>query len=97
MSPELERFQRALLEHAERTPHAIALWGDHRQVDYATLMVEVGNRQQQLREERVKVVALALDNGVDSMLWDLAILFEELTCLASVSYTHLTLPTNREV
>ena len=82
MSPELERFQRALLEHAERTPHAIALWGDHRQVDYATLMVEVGNRQQQLREERVKVVALALDNGVDSMLWDLAILFEELTCLA---------------
>jgi long-subunit acyl-CoA synthetase (AMP-forming) len=27
------------------------------------------------------VVALALDNGVEAMLWDLAVLFEGLTCL----------------
>ena len=50
-------------------------------MDYATLYAEVVYRQQRLRDEHVKVVALALDNGVEAMLWDLAALFEGLTCL----------------
>src|SRR3546814_973523 len=34
-----------------------------------------------LRDEHIKVVALALDNGVEAMLWDLAALFEGLSCV----------------
>ncbi|QZB00569.1 AMP-binding protein [Pseudomonas mandelii] len=81
MSPETERFKQTLRSHAERKTSAIALWGDHQKVDYATLYAEVVYRQQRLRDEQVKVIALALDNGVEAMLWDLAALFEGLTCL----------------
>lgn len=81
MSLALERFKQALSRHAERQPNAIALWGDDRKLDYASLYTEVVYRQQRLRDENVEVVALALDNGVEAMLWDLAVLFEGLTCL----------------
>ncbi|NUU38002.1 AMP-binding protein [Pseudomonas sp. C2B4] len=81
MSPEMDRFKQTLRSHAERTPDAIALWGDQLKMDYATLYAEVMHRQQRLRDEHVKVIALALDNGVEAMLWDLATLFEGLTCL----------------
>jgi long-subunit acyl-CoA synthetase (AMP-forming) len=81
MSPEIERFKKVLRSHAERKPHTLALWGDQLTLDYAKLYAEVMYRQQRLREENVKVVALALDNGAEAMLWDLAILFEGLTCL----------------
>jgi long-subunit acyl-CoA synthetase (AMP-forming) len=81
MSPETERFKQTLHSHAERTPTAIALWGDQVKVDYATLYAEVLTRQQRLRDEHIRVLALALDNGVEAMLWDLAALFEGLTCL----------------
>ena len=82
MSPEVERFKQTLRQHAEHKTNAIALWGDHLKLDYATLHAEVIDRQQRLRDERVRVVALALDNGVEAMLWDLAALFEGLTCVA---------------
>lgn len=81
MSPELVRFKQTLRSHAERKPNALAVWGDQLKLDYATLYAEVVYRQQRLRDEQVKVVALALDNGVEAMLWDLAALFEGLTCL----------------
>ena len=81
MSPELERFKQTLHRHAERKPNSIALWGDQLKIDYATLYAEVMHRQQRLHDEHVKVIALALDNGVEAMLWDLAALFEGLTCL----------------
>jgi long-subunit acyl-CoA synthetase (AMP-forming) len=81
MSPEVERFKQTLRSHAERKTHATALWGDRLKLDYATLYAEVIYRQQRLRVENVKVVALALDNGVEAILWDLAALFEGLTCL----------------
>ncbi|QHD07033.1 AMP-binding protein [Pseudomonas sp. R76] len=81
MSPETRRFHAVLRGHAERNDGAIALWGDTLKMDYTSLFAEVAYRQQRLRDEGVKVVALALDNGVDAMLWDLAILFEGLTCL----------------
>lgn len=82
MSPEMERFKQALRNHAEQKNNAIALWDDHRKMDYATLYAEVIYRQQRLRDERVRVVALALDNGIEALLWDLAALFEGLTCVA---------------
>lgn len=81
MSPERERFKQVLGDHAEHRPNAIALWGDHLKLDYATLYAQVMQRQQRLRDEGAKVVALALDNGVEAMLWDLAVLFEGLTCV----------------
>jgi long-subunit acyl-CoA synthetase (AMP-forming) len=81
MSPELERFKQALRDHAEHKPHGIALWGDRLKLDYATLYAEVMRRQARLRIENIKVVALALDNGVEALLWDLAVLFEGLTCV----------------
>ena len=81
MSPETRRFHAVLRAHAERNDGAIALWGDTWKMDYTSLFAEVAYRQERLRDEGVKVVALALDNGVDAMLWDLAVLFEGLTCL----------------
>ena len=82
MSPEMERFKQTLRNHAEQKTNAIALWGDHLKLDYAALYAGVIDRQQRLRDDRVKVVALALENGVEAMLWDLAALFEGLTCVA---------------
>ncbi|MGY2257560.1 AMP-binding protein [Pseudomonas sp. SDO55104_S430] len=81
MSPEVQRFKQTLSLHAERQPHAIALWGDQLKLDYATLNAEVVHRRQRLRDERAQVIALALDNGIEAMLWDLAALFEGLTCV----------------
>lgn len=81
MSLELQRFQETLRSHAGRNDCAIALWGDTLKLDYTTLYAEVMYRQERLRDENVQVVALALDNGVDAMLWDLALLFEGLTCV----------------
>ena len=81
MSLELERFKQVLRNHAEHRPNTTALWGDDLKLDYATLYAEVISRQQQLRAQQANVVALALDNGVDALLWDLALLFEGLTCL----------------
>ncbi|MBN0979249.1 AMP-binding protein [Pseudomonas hygromyciniae] len=81
MSLELQRFKQTLLQHAEREPSGVALWGDTLKLDYATLYAEVLYRQERLRDEHVEVIALAQDNGVEAMLWDLAILFEGLTCV----------------
>ena len=81
MSPEVEHFKKTLRRHAERNTNTLSLWGDQLKLDYATLYAEVVYRQERLRDENVKVVALALDNGVEALIWDLAALFEGLTCL----------------
>nr|WP_180206601.1 AMP-binding protein [Pseudomonas sp. SbOxS1]NYU06858.1 long-chain fatty acid--CoA ligase [Pseudomonas sp. SbOxS1] len=86
MSPEVEGFKQTLREHAARKGNGIALWGDQLKLDYTTLYAEVIDRQQRLRDEHIKVLALALDNGVEAMLWDLAALFEGLTCVALPSF-----------
>lgn len=87
MSPETLRFQQTLRNYAESQPHTIALWGDDLKLDYAMLNAEVAYRQQCLRDQHVKVVALALDNGTEAVLWDLAILFEGLTCLTLAPFS----------
>ncbi|WP_439878925.1 AMP-binding protein [Pseudomonas prosekii] len=81
MSLELQRFQETLRSHARRNDNTTALWGDTFKLDYATVYAEVMYRQERLRDEQVKVVALALENGVEALVWDLAILFEGLTCV----------------
>ncbi|WP_296185703.1 AMP-binding protein [Pseudomonas sp. UBA1879] len=82
MSPELNAFRQRIAELATRQPHACALWGDDLKLDYAELDAEIRLRQQILRDMNAKVVAVSLENGPDLMIWDLAILFEELACLA---------------
>ncbi|NWB29638.1 AMP-binding protein [Pseudomonas gingeri] len=81
MSLELQRFQETLRSYARRNDNTIALWGDTLKIDYTTLYVELMWRQERLRDEHVQVLALALDNGVELLLWDLAALFEGLTCV----------------
>lgn len=81
MSPELNAFRQRIVELATSQPHAYALWGDDLKLDYAELEAEIRLRQQILRDMDAKVVAVSLENGPDLMIWDLAILFEELACL----------------
>ncbi|OQR36512.1 long-chain acyl-CoA synthetase [Pseudomonas sp. Bc-h] len=82
MSPELNAFRQRIAELAIDQPHAYALWGDGLKLDYAELDAEIRLRQQILSDLDAKVVAIALDNGPDFLIWDLAILFEGLACLA---------------
>ncbi|MGV8918133.1 MAG: AMP-binding protein [Pseudomonas sp.] len=82
MSPELDAFRQRLANMASDHPHAWALWGDELRLDYAALDAEIRLRQRLLRDRNAKVIALALENGPDALIWDLAILFEGLTCLA---------------
>jgi long-subunit acyl-CoA synthetase (AMP-forming) len=82
MSPELSDFRQRIADLAIEQPHAWALWGDDLKLNYAELDAEIRLRQQILDNLDARVVALALDNGPDILIWDLAILFSGLTCLA---------------
>jgi long-subunit acyl-CoA synthetase (AMP-forming) len=77
MSPVLESFFDGLRLHAERT----ALIEAGRQLDYASMLDEIGARVQTLRQTGAKRLALALDNGIDWVLWDLAALSAGLVCV----------------
>jgi long-subunit acyl-CoA synthetase (AMP-forming) len=82
MSPELTAFRLRISDLAINQPHAYALWGDDLKLDYAELDAEIRLRQQVLKDLNAKVVAIALENGPDLLIWDLAILFEGLACVA---------------
>ncbi len=76
MQPAAERFFRALDQHS-----GIALSEGPRQLSYAELRHEVGARAGQLEQLGVQRVALALDNGLEWALWDLALLRAGLVCV----------------
>jgi long-chain acyl-CoA synthetase len=61
--------------------NAIALREGDRQLSYAQLLSEVEQRSSQLLELGAQRVALALDNGIDWVLWDLASLHAGLVCV----------------
>ncbi|MFJ3681414.1 AMP-binding protein [Pseudomonas sp. NPDC090208] len=82
MSHERIAFRRRIADLAIEQPHAYALWGDDLKLDYAELDAEIRLRQHRLRRLGAQVVAIALENGPDLLIWDLAILFEGLACLA---------------
>jgi len=82
MSPELTAFSLRISDLAIEQPHAYALWGDDLKLDYAELDAEIRLRQQVLKDLNARVIAIALENGPDMLIWDLAILFEGLACLA---------------
>jgi acyl-CoA synthetase (AMP-forming)/AMP-acid ligase II len=64
----------ALQHHAVQCPTALALSDSQRQVDYAQLWREVEARAEQLRALQVPLLALALNNGCEALIWDLAAL-----------------------
>jgi len=82
MSPELQSLRLRLANMAVEHPHTCALWGEELRLTYAELDAEIELRQQLLRDMDARVVALAMDNGPDALVWDLAILFEGLACVA---------------
>ena len=64
----------ALQHHATQCPTALALSDSQRQVDYAQLWREVEARAEQLRALQVPLLALALNNCCEALIWDLAAL-----------------------
>ncbi|AHY41667.1 AMP-binding protein [Stutzerimonas decontaminans] len=76
MQPAAERFWAMLEQH-----NGIALSEGPRQLSYAELRHEVATRASQLEQLGVQRVALALDNGLEWALWDLALLRAELVCV----------------
>ena len=61
-----------LTQHAQHFPERIALQDEHTIIHYAQLLDKVTEKAADLHESRCNVVGIALDNGVDWMLWDLA-------------------------
>ncbi|MDW7747968.1 MAG: long-chain fatty acid--CoA ligase, partial [Halomonas sp.] len=61
-----------LARHATDDPERPALDDGHRRVTFAELPAEVEARRQRLDAAGAERVALALDNGIDWALWDLA-------------------------
>ena len=70
-------FWQTLASHGERP----AITDGTRCLDYADLMLQVQRRRAQLAGFGARRVALALDNGIDWVLWDLALLAEGLVCV----------------
>jgi long-subunit acyl-CoA synthetase (AMP-forming) len=81
MSPELSGFRQRITDLAAEHPDACALWSDDLKLSYAELDAEINLRQQRLKDLDARVVALALENGPDLLIWDLAILFAGLACV----------------
>lgn len=73
----VEPFFARLARHGER----IALIEDERTLSYAQLLDAVTSRGKHLRALGAHRVALALDNGIDWVLWDLAALHAGLVCV----------------
>uniref|UniRef100_UPI0028970A5D AMP-binding protein n=1 Tax=Stutzerimonas nitrititolerans TaxID=2482751 RepID=UPI0028970A5D len=76
MQPAAERFWTTLDQHA-----GIALSEGPHQLSYAELRHEVAARASHLQRLGVQRVALALDNGLEWALWDLALLRAGLVCV----------------
>ncbi|SDH79794.1 Long-chain acyl-CoA synthetase (AMP-forming) [Pseudomonas benzenivorans] len=77
MWPAADSLFTALQQHGER----LALGEGERRLSYRQLLAEVGQRADQLRRSEVRRLALALDNGIDWLLWDLAALWAGLVCV----------------
>ena len=61
--------------------HRIALQDDARCLRYGELEAELARYVAILEKERVTVLGLALDNSVEWLLWDLAALAAQITCV----------------
>ncbi|MGL1834308.1 AMP-binding protein [Rhodocyclaceae bacterium SMB388] len=77
MSRPPERLFDALSTHA----HSVVLKQGERQLTGAQVLQEVSERAARLRRHRCERISLALDNGLEWVLWDLAILQAGRVCV----------------
>ena len=77
MSPAAEAF----FAHLAVLGDAPALREQEQQLDYRALLAAVEQRSARLRSAGVQRLALALDNGIDWVLWDLAALHAGCVCV----------------
>ncbi|MBF7729379.1 AMP-binding protein [Pseudomonas sp. N040] len=77
MSPVLEQFFDALQQYSGRP----ALVEANTSLDYAGLLAQIGARVQRLHQAGARRLGLALDNGIDWVLWDLAALRAGVVCV----------------
>jgi len=81
MPHELEQFRQLLTTQARGRSSAVAVQGATQRFSYAQLMTEIDARAQALRMLPPGPLVLALDNGPELLLWDLAALFAERPCV----------------
>jgi long-chain acyl-CoA synthetase len=72
---------KAFFEHLAALGDAIALREGSRSLSYAQLLAEIDVRSQHLQQLGARRIALALDNGIDWVLWDLAAVHAGLVCV----------------
>ncbi len=77
MSAAVETFMATLRAHGQRP----ALVEAERQLSYAQLLLETQARAEQLHQLGAQRLGLALDNGVEWVLWDLAALMAGVVCI----------------
>lgn len=90
MPRELQRFQELLTSFARNHAGAVAVKDDAHSYTYRQLLGEVGLRADVLHRQPAGALALALDNGPDLLLWDLAALFAERPCVIVPSFFSAT-------
>ena len=72
-----DALQERLVRHATDRRSDIALDDGHRRLPWDELISEIASRRRRLHAANARRVALALDNGIDWALWDLALLQDE--------------------
>ena len=77
MSAAVEGLLTALRSHGQRP----ALVGAQQQLTYAQLLLEVQARAERLHQLGAQRLGLALDNGIEWVLWDLAALVADVVCV----------------
>lgn len=87
MSAAVETFMATLRAHGQRP----ALVEAERQLSYAQLLLETQARAEQLHQLGAQRLGLALDNGVEWVLWDLAALMAGVVCIPLPGFS---LPSN---
>ena len=76
-----ETLWHSLERHAAERPNKSALSDEQGSISYADLPAEIQRRAEHLRAVGCRCVALALPNGREWLLWDLAILKAGLICV----------------
>ena len=77
MSAAVESLLETLAQHGER----VALVQASQQLSYTQLLHEISARAQRLHQVGAKRLGLALDNGLEWVLWDLAALVAGIVCV----------------
>ena len=89
MLPKLTEFKSRLQQLSLSAPNVVALRDQDQQITYEMLWSEIQARQTQLTQLSTRMVALFLENSVDLLLWDLALLFADIpTILLPPFFTH---------